>query len=58
MKIAMENDITFYDSSYIALAHKLKAPIASEDQHIITVAPKYDIKVIRLRELMDLMKIW
>ena len=52
MEIAVENNITFYDSSYIALASELNAPIASEDKDILTVAPKYGIKVVRLPELI------
>ena len=56
MRMAVENNITFYDSSYIALARKLEASIASEDKDIITLTPKYGIKVIQLRELMNLIK--
>ena len=56
MELAVENNITFYDSSYIALAQKLKAPISSEDQDIVAIAPRYGIKVIRLRELMNLIR--
>jgi len=56
MKMAIENDITFYDASYIALAHKLKTSIASEDHDIITVAPKYNIRVIRLNELINILE--
>jgi len=56
MRIAVENNITFYDASYIALACKLKSPIASEDSDIIAVAPKYDIEVIRLNQLLDILK--
>lgn len=55
-RIAVENGITFYDSSYIALARELRAPISSEDRDIVAVAPKYDIRVIRLRELMNLIR--
>ena len=56
MRIAVENNITVYDSSYIALSRKLKASIATEDKDIITLAPKYNIKAIRLHELMNLMR--
>ena len=56
MKIAVENNTTFYDSSYIALARQLGAPIASEDRDIIAVAPKYGLKTIRLRSLMGLVE--
>jgi len=57
MRIAVENNITFYDSSYIALAREIKAPISSEDRDIIAVAPKYGVSVIRLHELMNLIGI-
>ena len=56
MKIAIENNITFYDASYIALAYKLKTPIASEDHDILVVAPKYNIKAIRLNELINMLE--
>ncbi len=56
MKIAIENNITFYDASYIALAHKLKTSIASEDHDILTVAPRYNIRVIRLNELINMLE--
>jgi len=56
MGIAIENNITFYDSSYIALALKLKSPIISEDRDIIAVAPKYGVKVIRLNQIIDTFK--
>lgn len=56
MKIAVENNITFYDASYIALARKLKSPIASEDSDIIATAPKYGVEVIRLNQLLNILK--
>ncbi|MCE4613900.1 MAG: type II toxin-antitoxin system VapC family toxin [Desulfurococcales archaeon] len=34
MKIAVESNIAIYDSSYIALAHRLGATLSSEDQDI------------------------
>ncbi len=51
MKIAVENNITFYDASYISLAILVKAPIASEDEDILEVAPKYNVRVMRLEEV-------
>ena len=56
MKIAVESNIAIYDSSYIALAHRLGATLSSEDQDIIAVAPKYNVQVIRLRELASLIE--
>ncbi len=56
LKIAVENNITFYDASYIALAHKLKVSIASEDYDIISVAPKYNVRVLKLHEFMKLIE--
>ncbi len=53
MKIAIENNITFYDASYIALALGLRARLASEDKDILSVAPRYGIGVVRLRELLN-----
>ena len=55
-EIAVENAITFYDASYVAPARKLKAPIASEDHDIITVALKYGVRVIRLKELIGILR--
>ena len=56
MKIAIENNITFNNASYIALAYKLKTPIASEDHDILAVAPKYNIKAIRLNKLINMLE--
>lgn len=56
MEIAIENNITFYDSSYITLAYELKIPVASEDKDIINLAPKYNIRAIRLHELIDMIR--
>jgi len=53
MEIAIENSITFYDSSYIALAQKLRAPIASEDSDILRVAPRYRIDVVGFDQLLE-----
>ncbi len=54
MDIAIANNITFYDASYIALARKLNASIATEDSDIISAAPRYGIKVVRLNNLTEL----
>ncbi len=51
-RIALENNITVYDASYIALAITLKTQIASEDKDIVSVAPKYKVSVVRLYELL------
>ena len=48
-RVAVEDGIAFYDASHIVLAREVHAPIASEDEDIIAVAPKYNVKVIRLR---------
>ena len=56
IEIAISNNITFYDSSYIALAQKLKAPIVSEDKDIIGIAPKYCLEVIRLHEFLRILQ--
>lgn|GEM_PF-5461985 len=36
----------------------LEVPIASEDHNIMTVAPKYSIRVIRLDKLINVLKYW
>ncbi len=56
IEIAISNNITFYDSSYIALAQKLKASIVSEDKDIIDIAPKYSLEVIRLHEFLRILQ--
>ena len=56
MEIAIKNNVTFYDSSYIALAHKLKTPLVTEDHDIIALAPKYNVEIVRLHELLNLIK--
>ena len=53
MRMAMENNITFYDASYITLASMLKVPIATEDRDILRVAPSYGLGTVRLRDLME-----
>jgi predicted nucleic acid-binding protein len=52
IEIALDNNITFYDSAYIALALKTGARMASEDKDIIRVAPRYGVKIVRLQELL------
>jgi len=44
--IAVENGITVYDSSYIALTKQLKTPIVSNDN----CAPKYNVTVYNFGE--------
>jgi len=53
-KIAVEENITVYDASYIVLALTLNAPLASEDKDVLNTAPKYKVKVLRLKELLEL----
>ena len=50
MRIAIENNITFYDSSYIALAQKLKATCLVRIE-ISYRRPRYGVKIIRLHEI-------
>jgi len=45
-KIAVENEITIYDSLYIALAQSIHKPLLSLDEKQRTVAQKYDVKVL------------
>ncbi len=53
MEIALDNNITFYDSAYVALALETRAVLASEDKDIIRAAPRYGIKIVRLQELLQ-----
>ena len=54
MNIALTNNITVYDASHIALARKLRAPIASNDRDILNTAPKYDLRVYDLDEFLKI----
>ena len=56
VKIAIDNNITFYDASYIALAKKLNTPIATEDKDIKSAAPNYNIKVLNLQQLINILE--
>ncbi|RLE75090.1 MAG: hypothetical protein DRJ44_06435 [Thermoprotei archaeon] len=56
IKIAIDNNITFYDASYITLARELGAPIATEDKDIKNVAPGYNIKVLDYHQLMSILE--
>jgi len=55
IEIAIDNNITVYDAAYITLGLMLNIPIASEDEDIKQVAPKYNVKVIGLNELLKIM---
>lgn len=46
-KIAMENDLTIYDSIYIALAKRSGNALASRDRKQIEVAARVGVKVTR-----------
>ncbi len=56
IKIAIDNNITFYDASYITLARELGAPIATEDKDVKNVAPDYNIKVLDFHQLMSILE--
>ena len=56
-RVAVEDGITFYDASYVVLAREIRAPVVSEDEDIIAVAPKYGVKAIRLREFIKELEI-
>ncbi len=51
--IAVNNNITVYDSAYIALALELHTPVASEDKDILNVGPRYNVVVMKLNELLE-----
>ncbi len=52
----LKNNIPFYDASYISLATSLKAPLASEDEDILNVAPKHGVRIMRLKEIRSVLK--
>ncbi len=54
MDIALSNNITFYDASYIALARQLKIPITSNDKDILDHAPKYNIQAYSLDQFLKI----
>ncbi len=51
--VAVSNNITVYDASYIVLAMELGIPIASSDRDILEVAPKYGIDAYSLEEFVE-----
>lgn len=53
VEIALTNNITVYDASYIELARKLKLPITSNDTDILETAPKYHIQVFNLDQFLN-----
>jgi predicted nucleic acid-binding protein len=55
MQIAVENNMTFYDAAYIMLAADIGAAVASEDRDILSTAPRYNIKTLRLRDVESLL---
>jgi predicted nucleic acid-binding protein len=54
--IAIDNNITVYDATYIALAQSIRAAIATEDSDIIRVAPRYGITTLRLEDIFKLIE--
>ena len=56
MTIAIDNNITVYDATYIALAQSMGAAIATEDSDIIRVAPRYGITTLRLEDIFKLIE--
>ncbi len=55
MEIAVHNSITFYDASYIAVALRENALLASEDKDIKRVAPAYNVDVIGFEDTARLL---
>lgn len=47
-KIAAANDLTIYDSVYIALAKKTESSLASRDKKQIEVAAKLGVKILKV----------
>jgi predicted nucleic acid-binding protein len=54
--IAMDNNITAYDATYIALAQSIRAALATEDSDIIRVAPRYGIITLGLEDIFKLIE--
>jgi predicted nucleic acid-binding protein len=54
--IAIDNNITVYDATYIALAQSIRAAVATEDSDIIRVAPRYGITTLRLEDIFKLIE--
>ncbi len=54
INIAINNNITVYDASYIALAKQLEMPITSNDKDILSNAPKYNIQVYSLDQFLKI----
>lgn len=54
INIAINNNITVYDASYIALAKQLEMPITSNDKDILDNAPKYNIQVYSLDQFLKI----
>jgi len=50
LKIAVENDITFYDSAYLYLAIKNDLSLVTDDEKLYRIAGKY-VRVLRSRDL-------
>ncbi len=53
--IAVDNNITIYDASYIALAKKLGIPIVSNDHDLLDTAPKLGIKTYDLEKFLEIL---
>ncbi len=54
--IAMDNNVTVYDATYIALAQSIRVALATEDSNIIQVAPRYEITTLRLEDIFKLVE--
>ena len=55
MHIAIENNMTFYDAAYITLAADIGATVASEDRDILSAAPRYNIRTLRLKDIENIL---
>ncbi|AEM38435.1 hypothetical protein Pyrfu_0565 [Pyrolobus fumarii 1A] len=56
MRIAAEQNITFYDASYIAASIKLGLHLASEDKDILKAGPRYGLTPLRLQDVTLLLE--
>lgn len=54
MRIAIDNSITVYDATYIALAQTVNDVLATEDSDILQTSSRYGIKTMRLADILKL----
>jgi predicted nucleic acid-binding protein len=51
LKIAVESDLSYYDSSYLYASHLLNDTLVTEDEKLLEAAAKKGINAFRLEEI-------